>query len=65
MLREAALGHSAWADGICVAAMKARAAALMEGAEKEARMAMGIDQYLAQRLARKVEDSDPETEGDD
>ena len=65
MLRGAALGHSAWADGICVAAMKARAAALMEGAEKEARVAMGIDQYLSQRMAHKVEDSDPETEGDD
>ena len=63
MLREAALGHTIWADG--VAAMKAKALALMEGAEKEARVAMGIDQYLAQRLAHKVEDSDPETDGDD
>jgi hypothetical protein len=65
MLRGAALGHSAWADGICVAAMKAKALALMEGAEKEARVAMGIDQYLSQRMAHKVEDSDPETDGDD
>lgn len=47
MLRGAALGHAAWADGICVAAMKAKALALMEGAEKEARVAMGIDQYLS------------------
>ena len=45
--------------------MKAKALALMEGAEKEARVAMGIDQYLSQRMAHKVEDSDPETEGDD
>jgi len=65
MLRGAALGHSAWADGICVAAMKAKALALMEGAEKEARVAMGIDQYLSQRMAHKVEDSDPDTDGDD
>ena len=65
MLRGAALGHAAWADGICVAAMKAKALALMEGAEKEARVAMGIDQYLYQRMAHKVEDSDPETDGDD
>ena len=65
MLRGAALGHSAWADGIRVAATKATAAALMEGAEKEARVAMGIDQYLYQRMAHKVEESDPETEGDD
>jgi hypothetical protein len=65
MLRGAALGHSSWADGICVAAMKAKALALMEGAEKEARVAMGIDQYLCQRMAHEVEDSDPETDGDD
>ena len=45
--------------------MKAKALALTEGAEKEARVAMGIDQYLYQRLAHKVEDSDPETDGDD
>jgi hypothetical protein len=45
--------------------MKAKALALMEGAEKEARVAMGIDQYLYQRMAHKVEDSDPETDGDD
>ena len=65
MLRGTALGHSSWTDGICVAAMKAKALALMEGAEKEARVAMGIDQYLYQRMAHKVEDSDPETDGDD
>jgi hypothetical protein len=45
--------------------MKAKALALMEGAEKEARVAMGIDQYLSQRMAHKVEDSDPDTDGDD
>ena len=65
MLRGAALGHSSWADGICVAAMKAKALALTEGADKEARVAMGIDQYLHQRMAHKVEDSDPDTDGDD
>ena len=27
-------------------------------------MAMGIDQYLSQRMAHRVEDSDPETDGD-
>ena len=41
MLREAALGHTIWADG--VAAMKAKTLELMQGAEKEARVAMGID----------------------
>jgi hypothetical protein len=45
--------------------MKAKALALLEGAEKEARVAMGIDQYLSQRMAHRVEDSDPETDGDD
>ena len=38
---------------------------LHQAAEKEARVAMGIDQYLSQRMAHKVEDSDPDTEGDD
>ena len=65
MLRGVALGHAAWVDGICVAAMKAKALELTQGAEKEARVAMGIDKYLAQRLAHKVEDSDPETDGDE
>ena len=65
MLRGVALGHAAWVNGICVAAMKAKALELTQGAEKEARVAMGIDKYLAQRLSHKVEDSDPETDGDD
>ena len=33
--------------------------------EFEARVAMGVDQYEAQRQAHTVIDSDPETEGDD
>ena len=45
--------------------MKANALALVEGAEKEARVAMGIDRYLYQRMTHRVADSDPDTDGDD
>ena len=52
MLRRSAVGHAAWADGICVAAMKAKASALMEGAEKEARVAVEESSTYALGLGR-------------
>ena len=62
-MREASQGHATWAEGL--AAMHSENLELHQASEKEARVAMGIDQYLSQRMAHKVEDSDPDTEGDD
>jgi hypothetical protein len=62
-MREASQGHATWAEGL--AALRSKNLELHQASEKEARVAMGIDQYLSQRMAHKVEDSDPETDGDD
>ena len=62
-IRNAAAGCVTWAEAI--ASMHATELEIHQEAEKEARVAMGIDQYEAQRLAHKADDSEPETEGDD
>ena len=59
-IRDATDGYTTWGEAI--ASMHAKNLELHKEAEKEARVAMGIEQYEAQRLAHQVEDSDPETE---
>ena len=62
-IRAAAEGWSSRADALKAMGMEAHR--LQAQAEFENRVAMGVDQYEAQRQAHTVVDSDPETENDD
>ena len=62
-IRAAAGGWGSRDDA--VKAMRTETRRLQRQAEFEARVAMGMDQYEAQRQAHTVTDSDPETEEDD
>ena len=61
-LRQAALGQVTITEGF--AAMRRKCRELHQGADFEARVAMGLAQYGFTRDAHKVVDSDPESEGD-
>ena len=57
--RSTAATCATWDDGI--AAMEKLSVELHLAALKEARVALGLEQYLSQQMAHKVEDSDSES----